>query len=80
LLDAIVRHDLGMADEWTTVKAQDIRAGDLIRYRGSEFEVARIDTPFLGRDSMLCFIEDTPDRWHAYPTGADADVEVRRAG
>ncbi len=49
-----------------------------MRYRDSEFEVARIDANFLGRASMVCLIEDTPTRWHAYPAPLTAEVE--RAG
>ena len=67
-----------MAEEWTTVKAGDIRPGDVARWNGIEFEVARIDDPFMGHDVMVCLIEDNPDRWHAYPARKDADVEVRR--
>ena len=68
-----------MADTWTTIKAGEVRPGDLVRYRESEFVVARVDDPFLGLDSMVCLIEDNDDRWHAYPAGKDGDLEVRRA-
>ena len=64
-----------MSDSWTTVTVTDIRPGDRIRHREQEFEVARIDSPFLGLDSMVCFIEDTPDRWMAYPASKTAEVE-----
>ncbi|MET0920876.1 MAG: hypothetical protein ABWY77_06720 [Acidimicrobiia bacterium] len=67
-----------MSDNWETVGAGDVQVGDRIRYRGSEFTVARIDDRFLGRDEMLCFIEDTPQRWHAYPGPAAGEVEVLR--
>jgi hypothetical protein len=67
-----------MAESWTTVKAADVRPGNRVRVRGSEFLVARIDSPFLGRDDMVCFIEDTPERWHAYPAAKAGDVEVQR--
>lgn len=67
-----------MADTWTTIKATDVRPGDFVRYRDHEFEVARVDERFLGRDNMLCMIEDNPDRWAAYPSITDGDVEVRR--
>ena len=68
-----------MADTWTTIKAGEVRPGDLVRYRESEFVVARVDDPFLGLDSMVCLIEDNDDRWHAYPASKDGDLEVRRA-
>ena len=35
------------------------------------------DAPFLGRDEMVCLIEDTPTRWHAYPAVRGGDVEVQ---
>jgi hypothetical protein len=65
-----------MADEWKTKTVEEVRAGDRIRYRGSEFVVARVDAPFLGREEMVCFIEDTPERWHAYPAPRGQEVEV----
>jgi hypothetical protein len=67
-----------MADTWTTIKAGEVRPGDFVRYRESEFEVARVDDPFLGLDSMVCLIEDNSERWHAYPAGKEGDIEVRR--
>jgi len=68
-----------MADNWKTTKVSDVKAGDRVRYRGSEFTVARVDAPFLGRDEMACLIEDTPDRWHAYPGPVSGDIEVLEA-
>ena len=65
-----------MADNWKTTKVSDVKAGDRVRYRGSEFTVSRVDAPFLGRDEMACLIEDTPDRWHAYPGPVSGDIEV----
>jgi hypothetical protein len=67
-----------MADEWTMVAVGEVQAGDMVRHRGFEFVVARVDSPFLGRDEMVCFIEDTPTRWHAYPARRVDEVEVRR--
>jgi hypothetical protein len=29
-------------------------------------------------DQMVCFIEDTPTRWHAYPGGKAESVEALR--
>jgi hypothetical protein len=69
-----------MSDGWATVAATEVQAGDRIRHRGFEFEVGRVDANFLGREQMLCFIEDTPERWHAYPAQVTAEVEVRRGG
>jgi hypothetical protein len=66
-----------MADGWQTKKVDEVRGGDVVRYAGQEFTVARVDAPFLGRDEMVCFIEDTPQRWHAYPAAVGGDVEVK---
>jgi len=66
-----------MADEWQTKKVDDVEVGDVVRYAGQEFTVARVDAPFLGRDEMVCLIEDDADRWHAYPAVVGGDVEVR---
>jgi hypothetical protein len=67
-----------MAENWTTTKVDDVQPGDVVRYAGQEFTVARVDAPFLGRDEMVCFIEDTPERWHAYPARLGDEVEVLR--
>jgi hypothetical protein len=69
-----------MSDSWTEVTVADIKPGDRVRFRGSEFEVARVDVPFLGMDSMGCLIEDTPSRWHAYPGQLSGAIEVLRGG
>jgi len=66
-----------MADNWTSTKVEDVKPGDVVRYAGQEFAVARVDSPFLGRDEMVCFIEDTSTRWHAYPAARGGDVEVQ---
>jgi hypothetical protein len=68
-----------MADGWKTTSVDDVRAGDVLRYAGHEFTVARVDAPFLGVETMVCFIEDTPTRWHAYPAAKGAEVEVQTA-
>jgi hypothetical protein len=67
-----------MSDEWTMVAVAEVQPGDRVRHRGFEFEVGRVDQNFLGRDNMVCMIEDTPDRWHAYPAQTSAEVEVLR--
>jgi hypothetical protein len=68
-----------MADGWKTTSVDDVKAGDVLRYAGKEFTVARVDARFLGREEMVCFIEDTPTRWHAYPAAKGAEVEVQTA-
>jgi hypothetical protein len=64
--------------EWQTVTADKVNPGDRVRMRGFEFEVGRIDPGFMGRDEMICMIEDTPQRWHAYPAATSMEVEVQR--
>jgi hypothetical protein len=59
-----------MAENWTTTKVDDVQPGDVVRYAGQEFTVARV----------VCFIEDTPTRWHAYPAARGGDVEVQTTG
>jgi hypothetical protein len=66
----------GMADTWRTIGVDDVQPGDRIRHREQEFTVARVDSPFLGLDAMVCFIEDTPTRWHAYPAARSQEVEI----
>ena len=67
-----------MSEAFESVGVGDVRVGDTVRYREAVFTVARIDQKFLGMDAMVCLIEDTPERWHAYP--APLGVEVERRG
>ena len=67
-----------MSDNWETVTTGDVKVGDRVRYRDFEFTVARIDPKFMGMDEMVCFIEDEPTRWFAYPAPLVAEVEVKR--
>ncbi|MFN8028373.1 MAG: hypothetical protein U0W40_19045 [Acidimicrobiia bacterium] len=66
-----------MTDSWTTINVDDLQPGTAVRYAGHEFTVARIDAPFLGREEMICLIEDTPERWHAYPAVRGGEIEVQ---
>ena len=68
-----------MTDQWEEVGVEQVAAGDVVRYREAEFAVARVDPKFLGMDTMVCLIEDTPERWHAYPAPIGAVVERRVA-
>jgi hypothetical protein len=61
------------------VPAVDVRIGDRIRSRGLELTVSRIDRPFLGRDDMLAFVEDTELQWLKLPVAVDAEVERLQA-
>jgi len=65
-----------MSERWKTIPVDDVRAGHQVRYAGREFTVARVDAAFLGREQMVCLIEDTPERWHAYPAVLGGEIEV----
>jgi hypothetical protein len=68
-----------MTTTWVTVTATDVKAGDRVRTSsGDELTVTRIEAPFLGRDNMMAFIEDSSERWFKRPVPLDAEVEVRR--
>lgn len=69
-----------MSEQFESVAVRELQVGDTVRYRDAVFTVARIDQKFLGRDAMVCLIEDTPERWHAYPAPLDATLERRTAG
>jgi hypothetical protein len=56
----------------------DVAPGDRVRYRDYEFTIARVDEKFLGMETMVCLIEDEPDRWFAYPGPKDGQIDVRR--
>lgn len=76
----MVGQTLAMAAKWISVPVPEVRIGERIRFRNTEFDVARVDSPFLGLDQMVCFIEDSPTRWHAYPGSKAQEVEVLREG
>jgi hypothetical protein len=65
-----------MVDTWKKVPASQIAPGETIRLGSYEFQVARIESPFLGRDELVAFIEDTPKRWHKQPVPTGTEVEV----
>ena len=69
-----------MSDGWETVGMADVAVGDRVRYRGFEFTVARVDEKFLGREEMVCLIEDEPERWRAYPGPVTGEVERLASG
>ena len=65
---------------WQSVKASDVQPGQRVRTPdGTELIATRIERPFLGRENMLAFIEDTDVRWFKRPAQLDADVEVLAA-
>jgi hypothetical protein len=62
-----------------TTPVTDVRPGDRVRLAsGQEVLVSRIEASFLGRENMVAFIEDTPDRWFKQPVQLAAEVEVLR--
>ena len=68
-----------MAEHWESITVAELRPGDRVRMRGTfEFDVARVDPNFLGMEAMVCIIEDTPTRWHAYAAPLVEPVEARR--
>ncbi len=67
-----------MAESWLKVTVADVRPGDRVRHAAREFDVAQIQSPFLGQTALVCLIEDTPARWHAYPVGVTLEIEVLR--
>jgi hypothetical protein len=68
-----------VSDEWVAMTASAVQAGDRVRLpNGDEIVATRVERPFMGADSLVAFIEDTPQRWFKQPMGADAEVQVRR--
>jgi hypothetical protein len=69
-----------VTDAWITTPVADVRPGDRVRLAsGQEVLVSRIEARFLGRENIVAFIEDTPDRWFKQPVQVTAEVEVLRA-
>ena len=62
---------------WSTRPATAIVPGDrVIAPGGAELTVSRIEHPFLGRENVICLIEDSPTRWLAQPVQTSAEVQV----
>ena len=65
---------------WTTTPAGDVRRGDVVKLgSGTELAVTRVERPFLGRDDLVCLIEDSEIRWLATAMAPSTEVAVRRA-
>ena len=65
---------------WTSVPVSEVKPGDRVRVAsGQEVLVSRIEPRFMGIDTMVAFIEDTPTRWFKMPVPQAGEVEVQRA-
>jgi hypothetical protein len=68
-----------MAETWKNMPVSAVEVGDRVRLEsGAEVLVSRIETKFMGMDTMVALIEDTPDRWYKQPVPEAAEVEVQR--
>jgi hypothetical protein len=72
-----------VAKVWRKITVAEVEPGDHIRSAhgrngAQEYDVARIQSPFLGRTALVCLIEDTPERWLAHPMGVTLEIEVLR--
>jgi hypothetical protein len=66
-----------MAERWKLAKVAEVQSGDRVRTGdGSEIVATRIEAQFLGRENMIAFIEDTPEKWFKRPMTVDADIEI----
>jgi len=66
-------------EQWQQMTASEVQPGDRVRLESGEEVIAtRIEAPFMGREEMVAFIEDTPERWYKRPARATANVEVWR--
>lgn len=73
--------DGAMTESWKSMPVSEVRVGDRVRLEsGTEVLVSRIEPRFMGMDTMIAFIEDTPTRWYKQPLPETAEVEVVRAG
>jgi hypothetical protein len=61
-----------------TIKAAEVRIGDRLRTpSGTELTVTRIDRgPFLGRDGMVAFVEDSDEQWFKMPALVNSEVQL----
>ena len=67
-----------MAASWQKITVAELVPGDHVKLGQREFDVARIQSPFLGQTALVCLIEDTPTRWHAHPARVTLEVDVLR--
>jgi hypothetical protein len=63
----------------TIKKAADVLPGERVRLAsGREMTVSRIVEQLLGRDDLLCFVEDTNETWFAHGVRVTAEADVIR--
>jgi len=66
--------------DWVAKAVGEVDVGDRLRLRsGTVMTVTRIETPFMGMENLVCFVEDSDARWLAMPMPATAEVTVRPA-
>ena len=71
---------MGAVAGWTAVPVSEVQPGDRVRVSGGqEVLVSRIEPRFMGIDTMVAFIEDTPTRWFKMPVPQSGEVEVQRS-
>ncbi len=67
-------------EAWKPMTAADVKQGDRVRLAGGqELLVSRIEPGFMGMDTLVAFIEDTPSRWFKMPVPQSTEVDVQRA-
>ena len=71
-------HD-AVTKPWSSAPAEDVVVGERVRLgNGEVVQVSKIEDTFMGMDTMLAFIEDTPARWFKAPVPKGTTVEVER--
>lgn len=67
----------GAAPVWAPRPAGEVSPGDRVRLPdGTGLVVTRVESPFLGRDDLVCLIEDTSVRWLAHSMSVGSTVDV----
>lgn len=68
-----------MAKSWSSAPAEDVVVGERVRLgNGEVVQVSKIESAFMGMDTMLAFIEDTQERWFKAPVPKGAIIEIER--
>jgi glutathione peroxidase len=62
---------------WVPRAASDVRPGDRVRVAsGTELTVSRVESSLMGRDDLICLVEDSLERWLSQPVKATSEVEI----